>query len=352
MNVCIVYAHPSDDSLTRNVRDSFIRGLESAGHRYILSDLYRMNFQTDMTEAEYRREAYYRRDLPVPADVAAEQEKINQSDALVFIYPVFWTEAPAKLVGWFDRVWTYGFAYGDNRTMKQLEKGLVLCIAGNTEAYFAETGLLDSMKQVMLKDRFFDRVKSRDFILFPAASRELESRQTNWDAHLARAFRAGAELAEAVPDTTAYRLMVKAAAAALEGEADPIAALANLSAVLNIYMEDINWVGFYFLKGQDLTLGPFQGLPACSFIPHGKGVCGRAVLDEKPVVVGDVHAFPGHIACDSASNSEIVIPIFKDGRVYGVLDVDSPSLNRFTEIEADYLGQIGGCINSYLDTLY
>jgi NAD(P)H dehydrogenase (quinone) len=158
MKVFIVYAHPSEDSFTRHIRDSFIRGLETGGHSYILSDLYKMNFTTDMNEAEYLREGYYRSDLPVPEDVAAEQKKINRSDIIVFIYPVFWTDAPAKLVGWFDRVWTYGFAYGDNRTMKQLEKGLVLCVAGNTMEYFHETGLLDALKKVMLRDRLFDRV--------------------------------------------------------------------------------------------------------------------------------------------------------------------------------------------------
>jgi NAD(P)H dehydrogenase (quinone) len=195
MKVFIVYAHPSDDSLTRHVRDSFIRGLEAAGHSYILSDLYKMGFTTDMSEAEYLREGYYRADLPLPQDVAAEQEKINRSDAIVFIYPVFWTDAPAKLVGWFDRVWTFGFAYGDNRAMKQLEKGLVLCVAGNTLEYFDETGLLDAMKQVMLRDRLFDRVKAKDFIVLPAASRELESRKANWETHLQTAFAAGRDIA-------------------------------------------------------------------------------------------------------------------------------------------------------------
>ncbi|GHV93548.1 flavodoxin family protein [Spirochaetia bacterium] len=191
MQVFIVYAHPSEDSFTRHVRDRFIAGLESAGHRYILSDLYRMNFKTDMSGAEYQREAYYRLDAPVPDDVLAEQEKINASDAIVFIYPVFWSEAPAKLVGWFDRVWTYGFAYGANRTMKQLEKGLMLCIAGNTLEYFHETGLLDAMQKVMLRDRLFDRVKQKEMIILDNTSRELPARGENWEKHLKRAFAAG-----------------------------------------------------------------------------------------------------------------------------------------------------------------
>jgi NAD(P)H dehydrogenase (quinone) len=194
MKAFIVYCHPSDDSLTADLRDSFIRGLESAGHSYLISDLYKMNFRTDMSEAEYKREAYYRRDLPVPPDVLAEQEKINASGIIVFIYPVFWTEAPAKLKGWFDRVWTYGFAYGENRTMKQLEKALVLVSAGNTLEYFDTTGLGDAMKKVMLVDRMFDRVKQKEMIIFDATSREKEARALNLDTHLAHAFEIGAGL--------------------------------------------------------------------------------------------------------------------------------------------------------------
>jgi NAD(P)H dehydrogenase (quinone) len=192
MKVFIVYAHPSSDSFTRNVRDRFIQGLESAGHSWCLSDLYAMNFKTDMSETEYRREAYYLRDLPVSDDVAAEQAKINSSDAIVFIYPIFWTEAPAKLVGWFDRVWTYGFAYGEDRTMKTLKKALVICSAGNTMEYFDKTGLLEVIKQVMLRDRLFDRVKTKGLILLDATSRELKDREANWDRHLQRVYEAGA----------------------------------------------------------------------------------------------------------------------------------------------------------------
>ncbi|GHT67372.1 hypothetical protein FACS1894110_12750 [Spirochaetia bacterium] len=145
-------------------------------------------------------------------------------------------------------------------------------------------------------------------------------------------------------------LMVQTVKAMLEDETDTIAALANVSAVLNHYLPDINWVGFYLLKGKELVLGPFQGLPACTRIGEGKGVCGKAVQDQKPVIVADVHSFPGHIACDSASVSEIVIPLFRAGRVFGVLDVDSSQLNRFTALEADYLGRAGGLINAFLQT--
>jgi NAD(P)H dehydrogenase (quinone) len=194
VKVFIVYCHPSEDSLTRTIRDNLICGLESSGHRYILSDLYKMNFRTDINESEYLREAFYRTDLPLPDDVIAEQEKINASDAIAFIYPVFWSEAPAKLVGWFDRVWTFGFAYGENRRMKLLEKALVLVSAGNTLEYLDRTGIGSAMKEVFLDDRLFDRVKQKEMIIFDATSRELAEREANWAAHLAKAFKAAARI--------------------------------------------------------------------------------------------------------------------------------------------------------------
>jgi len=193
MKAFVVYCHPSEDSLTRNIRDMFLRGLSDAGDEYILSDLYKMGFKTDMTEEEYLRDAYYRNTPDVASDVLAEQEKINSSDAIVFIYPVFWTEAPAKLVGWFDRVWTYGFAYGD-KTMKTLEKGLVLCSAGNPIERLERLGLLDSMKRVMLGDRLLGRVQQSEFVVFDNTSRENELREKNWDENLLRAYEKGRTL--------------------------------------------------------------------------------------------------------------------------------------------------------------
>ena len=196
MRVFIVYAHPSEDSFTRQIKDSFIAGLESAGHCYVLSDLYKMNFTADMSEAEYLREAYYRRELPVPADVIAEQEKINSSDAIAFIFPLFWSDAPAKLVGWFSRVWTFGFAYGENRTMKQLEKALVICSAGNTLEYFQNTGIGVALEKVMLDDRLADRVKNKELIILDGTSREKPSRDQNAKTHLEKVFQAGAEIGD------------------------------------------------------------------------------------------------------------------------------------------------------------
>ncbi|MDR0316164.1 MAG: NAD(P)H-dependent oxidoreductase [Treponema sp.] len=196
MRIFIVYAHPGEDSFTRHIRDSFIAGLESAGHSYTISDLYKMNFKTDMSEAEYLREAYYRKEAPVPADVIAEQEKVNSSDVIAFIFPLFWSDAPAKLVGWFDRVWTFGFAYGENRSMKQLEKGLVLCSAGNTMEYFNRTGILGALEKVMIEDRLFDRVKTKELLIFDGTSRESPLREQNWKTHLERAFQAGAGIVD------------------------------------------------------------------------------------------------------------------------------------------------------------
>ena len=190
MKAFIVYCHPSEDSFTRNVRDAFIKGITDAGNEYILSDLYKDQFKTDMTEAEYLRDAYYRNTPEVADDVLAEQAKINASDAIVFIYPVFWSEAPAKLVGWFDRVWSYGFAYGE-RTMKTLEKGLILCSAGNPLERLEQTGLLDGMKKVMLADRLADRVKQAEFIVFENTSRENELREKNWEKYLSIAYEKG-----------------------------------------------------------------------------------------------------------------------------------------------------------------
>ena len=115
----------------------------------------------------------------------------------------------------------------------------------------------------------------------------------------------------------------------LSGESDPIANLANAAAAIYHSLPNLNWAGFYLLRDGELVLGPFQGKPACVRIPMGKGVCGTAAASRRSVLVRDVHAFPGHIACDSASESELVIPLIRDGVVLGVLDLDSPSVARF-----------------------
>ena len=126
-------------------------------------------------------------------------------------------------------------------------------------------------------------------------------------------------------------LLLKQLESVLSIATDSVANMANMSAVLFHGLPGLNWVGFYVLRGNELILGPFQGKPACVKIVLGRGVCGTAAQTGQTQVVQNVHKFPGHIACDSASNSEIVVPIFKNGAVWGVLDVDSPTLARFTE---------------------
>lgn len=140
-----------------------------------------------------------------------------------------------------------------------------------------------------------------------------------------------------------YTLLIGQVEALIHDEPNRIANLANASALLGQFLEDVNWVGFYLVDEQldrkELVLGPFQGLPACVRIPFGKGVCGTSAERRETVLVPDVHAFPGHIACDAASQSEIVIPIVAGGELVGVLDIDSPSLSRFDDIDQRYLEQ-------------
>jgi L-methionine (R)-S-oxide reductase len=129
--------------------------------------------------------------------------------------------------------------------------------------------------------------------------------------------------------TEIYEELVRQTRGLLHGERDLIANAANVAALIWQIVPDLNWAGFYFVKGGELVLGPFQGKPACVRIAMGKGVCGTAAARRETLLVEDVHAFPGHIACDSASNSELVVPLIKGGKVIGVLDLDSPNFARF-----------------------
>jgi GAF domain-containing protein len=134
-----------------------------------------------------------------------------------------------------------------------------------------------------------------------------------------------------------YELLLKQLKALIEDETNATANLANASALLNQFLTDINWVGFYLTVDGELVLGPFQGLPACVRIPFGKGVCGTAAETKETQRIADVHLFPGHIACDAASQSEIVVPIIKNNEVIGVLDIDSPIKDRFDELDQKYM---------------
>jgi L-methionine (R)-S-oxide reductase len=137
--------------------------------------------------------------------------------------------------------------------------------------------------------------------------------------------------AESLAKPDLYRELTVQLEALLAGERDPIANAANTAALLFHGLPDLNWAGFYLMRDGELVLGPFQGKPACVRIPVGKGVCGTAVARRASIVVSDVHAFPGHIACDSASRSELVVPLFRDDRIIGVLDLDSPRPGRFDD---------------------
>lgn len=145
-----------------------------------------------------------------------------------------------------------------------------------------------------------------------------------------------------------YALVQKQLVALIEDEPNMIANLSNSAALLNQFLSDINWVGFYLVEKDQLVLGPFQGLPACVRISMGKGVCGTSAAERKTMRVEDVHQFPGHIACDAATRSEIVIPLIKDGNLIGVLDIDSPITNRFDESDQQGLEKFTDILSKYL----
>lgn len=147
---------------------------------------------------------------------------------------------------------------------------------------------------------------------------------------------------------TDYKQLNEQLAALTEGVPHPIANLANASALLYGSLEGLNWAGFYLLEGKKLVLGPFQGKTACIEIPLGRGVCGTAAAEDRTLAVSDVHCFAGHIACDSASNSEIVVPLHKDGKVVGVLDLDSTRFNRFTEEDREGLERFAAILEKAL----
>lgn len=146
-----------------------------------------------------------------------------------------------------------------------------------------------------------------------------------------------------------YQILLEQARALTEGERHTGANLANLAALLGQHLSDINWAGFYLMNGGELVLGPFWGKPACIRIPLNRGVCGAAAASGQVQRVADVHTFPGHISCDAASASEIVVPIRQDGRVIGVLDIDSPVLNRFTPDDQAGLEELCRLIGSACD---
>ncbi|MCK9444178.1 MAG: GAF domain-containing protein [Tissierellaceae bacterium] len=154
---------------------------------------------------------------------------------------------------------------------------------------------------------------------------------------------------EVMNERERLRYMLLLAKSQLSSENDDLANISNITGIIMACVEKLNWAGFYFLRENELVLGPFQGLPACNRIEIGKGVCGTAAHTGKIQRVVDVHEFPGHIACDDASNSELVIPIIKDNEVYGVLDLDSPEKSRFTKLEEEYFIKLVEILNENIN---
>lgn len=196
-NILIVYCHPSDNSFTFSVKEEFVRGLQDAGNTYEISDLYTMGFNPVMSEEEYLREAFYDNAQAVPDEILAEQKKIQEADSIVFIYPVFWTEAPAALVGWFQRVWTYGFAYGDDATMKKLEKALFLVTMGGSLGDPIRVEQVHAMQTVMLGDRINERAETTEMIIVDEMTRGYgneKNRIERGNEFLSQAYRLGFEM--------------------------------------------------------------------------------------------------------------------------------------------------------------
>jgi len=158
MHVYILFAHPSKMSFNKEVLGAFTQGLLGAGHTYEIGDLYKIGFKSEMDVEQYHREIDLDPNAPVPNDVVKEQEKIDRADALAFIYPVWWSDCPAKLKGWFDRVLTYGYAYyydedEQRQTRITIKKAVVICSASHTVEHFEEIGIAKSIRRVMLNDR-------------------------------------------------------------------------------------------------------------------------------------------------------------------------------------------------------
>lgn len=195
-NIHVVYAHPAQHSFTREVLDAFLGGLTDAGHAYTVSDLYSMGFRAELSAAEYARESGYRADDPVPDDVAAEHAKLAAADVWAFVYPVWWADCPALLKGWFDRVWTVGFAYQPAR-VRAAEKALVLCTAGYPVAELEASGCLGAMRTVMLTDRIGERARASEFVLFGGSVARAADDQ-GWAATKAKHLADAAALARAL----------------------------------------------------------------------------------------------------------------------------------------------------------
>jgi len=170
MKIQIIYCHPSKKSYTFEILKQLRANLEKEELEYEISDLYSMNFKSDLTEKEYEREGFANIELPIPNDVKDEHKKIEKADCLIFLYPVWWSDCPSKLKGWFDRVYSVGYAYG-NKNVKQINKmkvlkyGLVICTAGYSNEDLKDIGIAESMRNVMIDDRLGERFQNKEMII-------------------------------------------------------------------------------------------------------------------------------------------------------------------------------------------
>ena len=170
MNVLIIYAHPSEKSYTFQILQQLVSALTDEGHSIEISDLYKMNFLSDMTREEYEREGFRQIELPIPTDIQEEHKKIDKADCVFFLYPVWWSDCPAKLKGWFDRVYSVGYVYGYNENandqhMKTLRSGHVICTAGYSNDFLHEIGIAESMKTIMVNDRLGKRFENKEMTI-------------------------------------------------------------------------------------------------------------------------------------------------------------------------------------------
>ncbi|MFB3388131.1 NAD(P)H-dependent oxidoreductase [Flavobacterium sp. LAR06] len=168
MNILIVYAHPSKKSYTFQVLEHLKSQISKQNWNLEVSDLYAMNFQSDMSEQEYEREGFAKTELSISNDVLDEHAKIEKADCIIFLYPVWWSDCPAKLKGWFDRVYSVGYAYGQNETsqkMKTIPFGLVICTAGHPNEFLKEINMAQSMEIIMLEDRLGKRFENKEMLI-------------------------------------------------------------------------------------------------------------------------------------------------------------------------------------------
>ncbi|MGL1888932.1 MAG: NAD(P)H-dependent oxidoreductase [Reichenbachiella sp.] len=183
MKTLIIYSHPSKQSYTSEVLEQLKSSFENEKLAYEISDLYAMNFQSDMSEEEYDREGFANLGLPLPDDVMEEHRKIEEADCIIFIYPVWWSDCPAKLKGWFDRVYSVGYAYGYDesgdqiQTMKTIPYGVVICTAGHPNKFLDEIGIAESMRNVMLEDRLGKRFSNKEMIILGGTLNKEEVRE-------------------------------------------------------------------------------------------------------------------------------------------------------------------------------